>query len=189
MSNIVACILFLPVAFHAMLPAGRAPLAHPLSAGGIRLPFEPAARPVGCNTGRSRNTDSRRNGHHGRMRSAATAGTSEAWSASEVMVAEQSVMKHRVLAFLLLAATACTSDVDLAREASQGTPGGRRAPTDAASRTGLVYAAVVHQLVERDHGYGTAPSPYRRVYVIDGAVPHASELRGGIGFRRVARPV
>ena len=103
-------------------------------------------------------------------------------------MAEQSVMKHGVLAFLLLAATACTSDVDPAREASEGTPGGRRVPTDAASRTGLVYAAVVHRLVEGDHGYGTAPSPYRRVYVIDGAVPHASELRGGIGFRRVARP-
>ena len=46
----------------------------------------------------------------------------------------------------------------------------------------------MHQLVEVDHGYGNAPPPYTRVYVIDGAVPHASHLQGGVGFRRVAHP-
>jgi hypothetical protein len=67
-------------------------------------------------------------------------------------------------------------------------PDSRAAATDLASRTGLVYAAVLHQLVEVDHGFGNAPSPYRRVYVIDGAVPHAARVRGGGGFRWVAHP-
>jgi hypothetical protein len=104
------------------------------------------------------------------------------------MMPKNPVVKYVVLASLLLAATACTSNDDSAREASDATPGSRPGATDAASRTGLVYAAVVHQLVEVDHGYGKAPSPYRRVYVIDGAVPHAAELPGGTGFRRVAQP-
>jgi len=93
-----------------------------------------------------------------------------------------------VLPFLLFAATACATEAAPTREASGAAPDSRPAAMDAASRTGLVYAAVVHQLVEVDHGFGNAPSPYRRVYVIDGAVPHASYLRGGVGFRRVTHP-
>lgn len=104
-----------------------------------------------------------------------------------VMMPKQSATRGVVLALLVLAATACTSNV-APSEAPGVPPSSRPAPMHAASRTGLVYAAVVHQLVDVDHGYGSAPSPYRRVYVIDGAVPHASELRGGIGFHRVAQP-
>jgi hypothetical protein len=33
----------------------------------------------------------------------------------------------------------------------------------------------VRQLVEVDHGFGGAASSYQRVYVIDGAVPHAGD--------------
>ena len=105
---------------------------------------------------------------------------------------KQSAIKHFVLALLLLAATACSSDVaptgDPTEEASGVTPDRHPAATGAASRTSLVYAAVVHQLVEVDHGYGNAQPPHRRVFVIDGAVPHASHLQGGVGFRRVAHP-
>jgi len=103
---------------------------------------------------------------------------------------ERTAIRRLVPASLLVAAaTACTSNVGPGRDVSGATPDSSRpAPTKAASPIGLVYAAVVHQLVEVDHGYGNAPSPYRRVYVIDGAVPHAAALPGGTGFRRVAQP-
>jgi len=104
------------------------------------------------------------------------------------MMPKQPAVRRVVPALLLLAVAACTSEVIPAGEASGVTPGSRPAPTDGASRTGMVYAAVVHQLVEVDHGYGEVPSPYRRVYVIDGAVPPASKGRGGTGFRRVVQP-
>jgi hypothetical protein len=112
------------------------------------------------------------------------------------MMLKHPAMRRVLLAFLLLAASACTSNAARTTETSGSTPGSRPAPTPgsrpaptaATSRSGMVYAAVVHQLVEVDHGYGNAPSPYRRVYVIDGAVPHASKLPGSTGFRQAARP-
>jgi hypothetical protein len=107
----------------------------------------------------------------------------------------KSAIRHFVLAFLLLAATGCSSEAAPTGEPTReptGEPTGvtpdSHAAATAASRTGLVYAAVVRQLVEVDHGFGNAKAPYRRVYVIDGAVPHASHVRGGVGFRRVAHP-
>src|SRR6266545_576871 len=39
----------------------------------------------------------------------------------------------------------------------------------------LVYAAVIRRLVTKDHGFGTLPSPYRHVYVLDGVVPTAAD--------------
>jgi hypothetical protein len=40
-------------------------------------------------------------------------------------------------------------------------------------RTAAVYAAVVRRLVTKDHTFGGAPSPFRRVYIVDGVVPEA----------------
>jgi hypothetical protein len=44
-----------------------------------------------------------------------------------------------------------------------------------ASQASLVYAAVIRQLVTKDHGFGGAASPYRHVYVLDGVVPTAGD--------------
>ncbi|HSS53212.1 MAG TPA: nuclear transport factor 2 family protein [Gaiellales bacterium] len=104
---------------------------------------------------------------------------------SRAKMSEQWRLRHVGLLFLLLASTACASQVS-AKEASGVVSDRRPAAADDASRTGLVYAAVVRQLVQVDHGFGTAPSPYRRVYVIDGAVPHAFDPRRGL--RRPAHP-
>jgi hypothetical protein len=41
------------------------------------------------------------------------------------------------------------------------------------SNDALVYAAVIHYLVEKQHGFGGAKSPYRHVYVVNGIVPSA----------------
>jgi hypothetical protein len=54
--------------------------------------------------------------------------------------------------------------------------GGNGRPASAAERAernGLVYAAVVRELIEVDHGFGHAPSRYRHVYILDGPVPGA----------------
>jgi len=51
------------------------------------------------------------------------------------------------------------------------------AMSDAAPKAqdALVYAAVIRQLVAHDHGFGSAPSPYRHVYVLDGIVSTAAD--------------
>jgi hypothetical protein len=41
-------------------------------------------------------------------------------------------------------------------------------------RTAAVYAAVVRQLVTEDHTFGGGPAPFERVFIVDGAVPRAS---------------
>jgi len=93
-------------------------------------------------------------------------------------------MRQFVLALLLLAATAC----DLQDAANEESPPALEHPpaaVDDASRDGLVYGAVVRQLVEVDHGFGTAPSPYRRVFVTDGVVAHPLQ---SFGFRPRKEP-
>ena len=44
-----------------------------------------------------------------------------------------------------------------------------------ADRSAEIYAAVVKQLVTKDHTFGSAESPFDHVYVIDGAVNDAGE--------------
>jgi hypothetical protein len=44
-----------------------------------------------------------------------------------------------------------------------------------------IYAAVIRQLVTRDHTFGRAPSPFKYVYVVDGPIPGAGNVRTGIG--------
>ena len=83
------------------------------------------------------------------------------------------------LLLLVLAATACGTNANQNEPASAR--GGPPTSTvdDQASKNAAVYAAVVRQLVEVDHGFGGAPSPYERVYVVDGAVPHAANAVRG----------
>ena len=93
-------------------------------------------------------------------------------------------MRYTVLALLLLAATAC--DLQATSEQSvEVVPDHRPPSAKDVSRDGLVYGAVVHQLVEVDHGYGTAPSPYRHVFVTDGVVARPLQ---GFGFRPPEQP-
>lgn len=47
-----------------------------------------------------------------------------------------------------------------------------QAPTE---RTVDVYATVVRQLVTKDHTFGDEPSPFERVYVVDGVVENAGD--------------
>ena len=75
-----------------------------------------------------------------------------------------------VALFAVLVASACGGTAGQGSTHPQGSDGAGQASRDA-----LVYAAVIRQLVTEDHGFGGAPSPYRRVYVLDGAVPSAAD--------------
>ena len=72
----------------------------------------------------------------------------------------------------VLAASAC---VGSGRGTSHSTRGVAATDRSQGSRSALAYAAVVRQLVTKDHGFGRAPSPYRHVYVLDGIVPTAAD--------------
>ena len=72
----------------------------------------------------------------------------------------------------VLVASACNTSKS---GSSDPTGGGATADASHTSRGALVYAAVIRQLVTNDHGFGSGPSPYRHVYVLDGAVPTAAD--------------
>jgi hypothetical protein len=91
-------------------------------------------------------------------------------------------VRFLVLIGVLLAASACSwSDGDSSSPNSPAASSGRDAARP--SREALVYAAVIRQLVTKDHGFGGAPSPYRRVYVLNGVVPSAANA-----MRLVSQP-
>jgi hypothetical protein len=56
---------------------------------------------------------------------------------------------------------------------------------EAQERRAAIYAAVIRQLVTKDHTFGGGPSPFKRVFVADGVVHNAADPQVG---RRPARP-
>lgn len=50
---------------------------------------------------------------------------------------------------------------------------------EASERSAAVYAAVVRQLVTKNHTFGGGPSPFKRVYVVDGVVQDAASPHVG----------
>lgn len=77
-----------------------------------------------------------------------------------------------VIAGVLLGA--CGAPARVAR--TNGTPP-RAAQRE--RRTIEIYAAVVRQLVTKDHTFGGAPSPFDHVYIVDGAVKGAGDPMKG----------
>jgi hypothetical protein len=75
-----------------------------------------------------------------------------------------------LIGLALLASSACGGSSSAPIPQASGSTATQPHP----SRTAGVYAAVIRQLVTRDHGFGGAPSPYRHVYVLDGVVPSAA---------------
>jgi hypothetical protein len=75
-----------------------------------------------------------------------------------------------LIGLALLASSACGGSSGASTPQASGSRATQPRPSQAAG----VYAAVIRQLVTRDHGFGGAPSPYRHVYVLDGVVPSAA---------------
>ncbi len=81
-----------------------------------------------------------------------------------------------LLTVLAIALTGCggVGDSDVATDRGDDRPSGSAETVD---ETAEVYAAVVRRLVTKDHTFGRAPSPFKRVYVVDGAVADARDPR------------
>jgi hypothetical protein len=43
-------------------------------------------------------------------------------------------------------------------------------PGDGVARRIEIYSAVIRRLVTRDHTFGSGPSPFQRIYVLDGVI-------------------
>ncbi len=81
-----------------------------------------------------------------------------------------------LLAAVTLAFSACGSAPQDGRPPQASGNGGDRGRTAAAAeRTAAIYAAVVRQLITKDHTFGSGPPPFKRVYIMDGVVPDASD--------------
>jgi hypothetical protein len=80
------------------------------------------------------------------------------------------------LAVLTIGLSACGGVSDQAgprdRPSGEGA-GPPKAEQAGVERTAAVYAAVVRRLVTKDHTFGSAPSPFKRVYIVDGVVAKA----------------
>jgi hypothetical protein len=88
---------------------------------------------------------------------------------------------HRTPVLLVVGMLALTACGPAARPPSDQTP---PAPTVSGSAdTGnraQIYAAVIRRLVTKDHTFGRGPSPFEYVYVVDGAIPGAGNVRTGL---------
>jgi hypothetical protein len=81
-----------------------------------------------------------------------------------------------VVAALTLILGGCDPAPPPAPGGAPSTPGSADEPAEA-----QIYAAVIRRLVTRDHTYGSAESPFKHVYVVDGAIPGAGSVRVGLG--------
>ena len=66
------------------------------------------------------------------------------------------------VALITLLVAGCTATAEPVAGGEKGVD------TDAEQRTIDIYAAIIRRLVTKDHTFGTAPSPFERVYVVDG---------------------
>jgi hypothetical protein len=81
-----------------------------------------------------------------------------------------------LIAAVALALSACGS-VSEQDDRPQATGAGSAGGPAKIERDADIYAAVVRQLVTKDHTFGRAPSPFTHVYIVDGVVADASDPR------------
>jgi hypothetical protein len=102
-------------------------------------------------------------------------------------------MRHvgSLLAVLAITFSGCGGVTDEDRVADRPQAGRdnglRSGSAETIEENAAVYAAVVRQLVTKDHTFGGAPSPFKRVYVVDGVVADASDPRMP-AYLNLARP-
>jgi hypothetical protein len=77
-----------------------------------------------------------------------------------------------------MAISACDPAAQAPAPSGQPSP---TAPGRAAARTQVqIYAAVIRRLVTKDHTFGRSASPFEYVYVVDGPLPGAGNVRTGL---------
>lgn len=83
-------------------------------------------------------------------------------------------------AVLVLAACEDESPRERTDRNQEDVPAGAH-QNDADSRSVEIYAAVIRRLVTKDHTFGGAPSPFDRVYILDGLRQGAGNPNKGLG--------
>jgi hypothetical protein len=77
---------------------------------------------------------------------------------------------------IIIPACGGASDQDgSADRPSRETTTGRSSGQATMERSAAIYSAVIRRLVTKDHTYGSAPSPFKRIYIVNGIVPEASD--------------
>jgi hypothetical protein len=97
-----------------------------------------------------------------------------------------------LLAALTLALPACGSVAGRGDEAdrppsNRDTEGASSEQAAMIERDAAIYAAVIRQLVTKDHTFGSGPSPFDHVYVLDGVIADAGSPRMP-AYQEVGRP-
>ena len=97
-------------------------------------------------------------------------------------------MGQRLLCALVLVVVvgACTESQPAAPVAPPPRP--ETKPDDGVARRIEIYSAVIRRLVTRDHTFGSGPSPFQRVYVLDGVISDASDPMAANLLGPAARP-
>jgi hypothetical protein len=79
----------------------------------------------------------------------------------------------------ILAFAACTQSVR--PPSGQGEPPPTISGPSGREIRAQIYAAVIRRLVTKDHTFGSGRSPFEYVYVVDGPIPEAGNVRTGLG--------
>ena len=88
---------------------------------------------------------------------------------------------------IVLAASGASQEAGRTGEPDSADVDPRRGVAARDDRTVAVYAAVVRRLVTRDHTFGAAPSPFKRVFIVDGVVEDAADPRMP-GYQQISEP-
>jgi hypothetical protein len=97
-------------------------------------------------------------------------------------------MKLIVVALLLLAPLGCGSEANAPDSAGPASQPEGSADTPLVPRETLVYAAVIRQLVTKDHTFGGADPGFKVVYVLDGVVKGVGGVDAHVGQSDPAEP-
>jgi hypothetical protein len=104
------------------------------------------------------------------------------------MVKGLAVKRLALALMLILIPLGCGSE---AKEPDSASPGNQSEGTDSAdqlSRETAVYAAVIRQLVTKDHTFGGGDPGFEVVYVMDGVVAGAGKIDGNVEESDPAQP-
>lgn len=81
-----------------------------------------------------------------------------------------------ILCVLVMLAPGCTDD---SPERAAGPPPPRPSDTPSGNKEQIeIYSTVIRRLVTKDHTFGGGPSPFKYVYVVNGAIRDAGDARG-----------
>jgi hypothetical protein len=98
------------------------------------------------------------------------------------------VKRLALAVILILIPLGCGSEANEPDSASPGSQPEGTGTSDLVPRETVIYAAVIRQLVTKDHTFGGADPGFRVVYVMDGVVKGAGDVDGNVDESDPAEP-